>query len=87
MLTQLSDRLLSIIVGGMSLGAVDRAHRVGEISTDGNGVPRQQMIARFKTFFRAIKKTKKCQNTARFNKEKIKPTAKAGEFAKNHDEI
>lgn len=80
------DELLKEADCGMSLDSIKRAHRIGKISIDDNGLPRQQMMVRFKTFterskfYRYRKKLKKA--TERLDLTRKRVSAQDGGISK-----
>ena len=87
------NELLNEADCGVSLDSVDRAHRIGKISKDDKGLPRQQMIVRFKTFsqrtkfYRARKKLKDAKVRLDLTRRRLNELHKAEDFAKKHEGI
>ena len=86
------DKLLKGANCGVSVESVDRAHKIGRISTDSNAVSREQLIVLFKTFsertkfYKARRKVKNAK-ILHLTKQRLDQLHKAEEYTRTNDHV
>ena len=85
------DELIKEVNCWVSVESVNRAHRIGRVSTDGNGVSKLQIIVRFKTFsertrfYKARRKVNNVKIRLDLTRQRLHQSHKAEEYKRNND--